>query len=314
MRKKKSKKSIDNKRNISSDIDLGNLGLEPPKIYRQQSNQQRNRDVFAKENKKTQANNLTRSEKRALETKKRKKKNSLRKFIIWITLILSFTAIGTVLSLTVFFSISTISVSGSKIYKDDEILSHCTIDTGENLFLADTQKAAQSLTKNLPYIYNAKIERKLPATIKITVTDAKVAYSIKNKDKTYILLDDNFKVLEHSAKKSKGIKILKADAKTVNPGSQVEFKNETTGECLNKLSAAIKEENFKEITSIYSLNINDNYVVYDNRIKFKLGNCNHLSDKIYQALAACEKLNASSPNVKGTMTVNNDKQIYFTEE
>ncbi|MGN0521335.1 MAG: cell division protein FtsQ/DivIB [Eubacterium sp.] len=315
MKKKKSKKAIENKRELPSDIDLGDLGLEPPKIYRQQSNQQHKKNSNEQHKKRSSSSrNLTRTEKRQIETKKRKKKNALRKALIWLIVIVSFAAVGTVLSLTVFFDINTISVSGSKIYKNDEILAQCTIDVGENLFLADTDKASKTLEQNLPYVYEAKIERKLPATIEITITDAKAAFSIKNDDKTYILLDDNFKVLEKSAEKSSGIKISKASIKTANPGYTIEFEDADVGECLNKLATSVKENNFTEITSIYSNNISDNYVVYDGRIKFKLGNCDNLDNKIYKGLAACEKLNSSSPNAKGTMTIDGGKSIYFTEE
>lgn len=313
--KKRNNKS---KKNISQDIDLGDLGLEPPKIYRHQPSSQQYQNNSRGSNNSNRGNsyskNITRTQKRELETKKRKKKNKLRKALIWIIVIISFVAVGTVLSLTVFFNINSIEVTGSKIYKSDEILSNCTIDTGENLFLADTNKASQFLQESLPYVYEAKIERKLPATIKITVTDAKAAYSIKNKNKTYILLDDNFKVLETGAEKSKGINITKAKIKTSNPGQQIVFDDNDVGECLSQLSAAVKENNFSEITSIYSNNVSDNYVVYDNRIEFKLGNCDNIADKIYQCLAACDKLNASSPNAKGTMIANGGKSIYFTED
>ena len=60
--------------------------------------------------------------------------------------------------------------------------------------------------------------------------------------------------------------------------------------------------------------LSDNYVVYDNRITFKLGNSKDLDTKIMKGLAACDKLNSSSPNATGTMTVSTDKSIYFTEE
>lgn len=56
------------------------------------------------------------------------------------------------------------------------------------------------IEENLPYVYKAEIKRKLPDTIEIKVTDAKVAYSLLCEDNTYILLDNNFKVLEKAHK------------------------------------------------------------------------------------------------------------------
>ncbi|HIY34259.1 MAG TPA: hypothetical protein IAA24_03980, partial [Candidatus Eubacterium faecigallinarum] len=68
------------------------------------------------------------------------------------------------------------------------------------------------------------------------------------------------------------------------------------------------------ITSIYSNGIKDNYVVYENRIEFKLGSCDDLESKIYQGLAACEKLNESNPNASGIMNITGGKSLYFTEK
>lgn len=49
----------------------------------------------------------------------------------WIGAVLIIIAIGTVLCLTVFFQINTISASGSKIYSSDKILSQCIIQKGK---------------------------------------------------------------------------------------------------------------------------------------------------------------------------------------
>ncbi|MGN1329211.1 MAG: cell division protein FtsQ/DivIB [Eubacterium sp.] len=298
-----------NTENFSKSLD--DLGLEPPKIYRDSERAKEIQRGYSSQKNKQQ---LTKTERRARETKKRKKRSAIRKFFIWTAVVIFVTALGAVLSLTVFFHINSITVNSNKIYTNDEILSQCTIDVGENLFMSDIKSAEQRLEESLPYIYNAEIKRKLPDKIEIEITEAKVAYSIKNQDEKYIYLDDNFKVLELGAQKTKGIKISKADIKKAVAGFKIEFKNEDTGNCLEQLANVVKDNDFTEITSIYSNNISDNYVVYDGRIKFKLGNCDDLETKIYRGLAACEQLNESSPNVKGTMTISGDKSVYFTED
>lgn len=320
--KKSQKKSASKRKQrpeSAEDRNLYDLGLEPPKIYRESRQQsdlydKTNRGQRTKRSSKNSRQNLTRAEKRQKDNKKRKKRNTFRKVMIWLAVIISFVAVGTVLSLTVFFHIDTINISGNKIYDKDEILAQCTIDKGENLFLSDTDTAKQMLEQNLPYIYNAEITRELPYTIEIKITEATPAYSIKNKDKTFILLDDNFKVLENKAKKAKGISISKADIENAVPGRTIAFKNKDIGKCLTQLSQVVKENKFDEITSIYSNNISDNYVVYDKRIEFRLGTCDELENKIYQGLTACEKLNQSNPNAKGVMTITGGKSLYFTEK
>lgn len=318
---KKSQKKTASEKRLRSDSrggqSLSDLGLEPPKIYRdsQKPLYSGNDADYGKKTAaaKGNAQNLTRAEKRQRDNKKRRKRNTFRKVIIWLTVTVAIVAVGTVLSLTVFFHIDTISVSGNELYTEEEILTQCTIDIGENLFLSDTEKAKKTLEQSLPYIYNAEISRKLPYTIQIKITEASPAYSVKN-EKKYILLDDNFKVLENDADKAQGILISKAEIDSAVPGTTAEFKDAEVGECLKMLADTVRDNSFTEITSIYSNGVNDNYVVYDKRIEFKLGSCDDLENKIYQGLTACEELNQSNPNAKGVMTVTGGKSLYFTEK
>ena len=163
-------------------------GLAPPKLYRREQQQAASRQQ-------RQAPPMTRQERRKKQNKRRRLKRSVRRALAVIGLVLLAVAIVAVLCLTVFFKIENITVTGSKVYDTEKVLSVCTIETGENLFLADTDKAAQQLQQALPYVYSAKIKRKLPGTVQIQVTDAAPAYAVKNKDKTYTLMDDRFKVL-----------------------------------------------------------------------------------------------------------------------
>ena len=314
-KKKQSKKNTNKKSYKPSKIDeeFFDLGIEPPKIYRESQS----RITQAQQKRSRQSEDyygMTRVERRQKETKRREKKNKFRKALSWIGAVLIIVALGATLCLTVFFQINNITTTGSKIYSKDKIISQCIIQKGKNLFTVDTDTAAQRIEENLPYAYKAQIKRKLPDTIEIKITDAKPTYSLLCEDNTYILLDDNFKVLEKGAQMATGIVINKTDIKSADSGHKIEFKNSDVGTCLERLGKSIKNNNFTEITSIYSNNISDNYVVYDNRITFKLGNSKDLDDKIMKGLAACDKLNESNPNATGTMTISTDKSIYFTEE
>lgn len=303
------KKEKPKKRIPDNNTNLVDLGLEPPKVYRDSQ-----KKIVSSDTRQRKKKQLSRNEKRQKDTKRRKKRNKLRKFFIWLSVAIVIAAVGVVLSLTAFFGIENITVSGNSRYTEEEILNQCIINTGENLFLADTKSASEMLELNLPYIYTADIKRKLPSTIELVITEAEPSYYIENKDKTFILLDDNFKVLETGAEKGSGIAVKKAKVTAASAGRQIEFENQDTGECLKKLSQAVRDNYIDEITAIYSNNISDNYVVYDNRIEFKLGTCDDLEHKIYQGLASCKQLNESNPNAKGVMTINGGKQIYFTEK
>ena len=248
-RQKQAKKKLNNRNSKPSKIDdeFFDLGIEPPKLYRQSQ-----KKIIQAQEKKSRQNEkygMTRVERRQKETKRREKKNKLRKTLSWIGAILVIIAIGAILCLTVFFQINNITSSGSKIYPKDKIISQCIIQKGKNLFTVDTDSAAQRIEENLPYVYKAEIKRKLPDTIEIIITDAKPSYSLLCDDNTYILLDDNFKVLEKGAQMATGIVINKTDIKSAVPGHKIEFKNSDIGTCLERLAKSVKDNNFTEIIS-----------------------------------------------------------------
>ncbi len=283
-------------------------GLEPPKLYRREQQQ-------AASHRQRQAPPMTRQERRTKQNKRRRLKRSVRRALAVIGLVLLALAIVVVLCLTVFFKIDTITVTGSKKYDADKVLSVCTIEKGENLFLADTDKAAQQLQQALPYVYSAQVTRKLPGTVQIKLTDATAAYAVKNKDKTYTLMDDRFKVLEVAQKKPKeSILIQKANLKSAKVGQTAQFANKNVAACLNQLADAISTYQFTEATAICSLGLNNNSIVYDNRIVFQLGTCDQLEKKINQGLAACAQLDQDNPSVNGTLRLTGEKQYYFTED
>lgn len=258
----------------------------------------------------------TKNEVRKRQNKKRKIKNKARSALITFIAIVGFLALGVTLSLTIFFKITDINVTGSSIYSAEEISKLSTIEIGENLFLIDSKECVTHLTESLPYIYDVKITRKLPATLNIEVTDAKAFLAIKNADKTYVLLDDRLKVLEsNAAKKPAGvIMITKTKVSSANAGYKIGFEDEEVSECIKSLVEAVKTLEMSEATSISCVDKNSNYIVYDGRITFELGNTNNLEGKLNRGLAVCKELDNHNDSIKGTVNLTVDKQSYFTEK
>ena len=255
-----------NKRNVKKQSPGGNNlprefvqnDLEPPKIYSNRSNE---------------VQKQTRTQTRRKQNKKRRLKNKVRKALLGIIFFVVLMAVGAVLSLTVFFKTESITVSGSGIYSQEQIVNASSINIGENLFLIDSKDASSRITTQLPYIYNVKIKKQLPATVKITVTDATAEFAIDNGNNTFILADDNYKVLETAAAEQPADSIVIKDAavKTAEPGKRIEFEDETASDCINKIVEAINATGMTGVTAISSRDVNNNYIIFDNRITFELG-------------------------------------------
>lgn len=290
----------------SLNSELGSFGLEPPKHYREVPTTQKRQ---APKRKQPQS-------KKNVQKKKRKASKLVKKIISIICIIIAILVILVVLSLTVFFKIEKINIVDNKQYTVNQIEAVLPIEKQKNLFLIDTKGATKKLEEKLPYIYDVKITRKLPSTVNVKITETPQVYSVTNKDKTYTLLDDNFKVLESNAeKKPKNcIEIKELGLTSTVIGQTATVDKEKKLNNLNEIIRVIKELKLGETTAIYSKDVNNNFIVYDNRITIKLGTVENIDAKVYSALTAIDRLNQSDPNVEGVLTATDDKQIYFTDK
>ncbi len=296
-------------------------GLEPPRRHSSYVHESQYSD---RENKKGNSpksvassgrRSRTKSEIRHRQDKKRRLKKGVRNFITVVIAVLVIAGVGGVLSVTVFFKVDKVSVSGSGIYSEAEIVTASGIEQGDSMFLVNRSALARNMEERMPYVYSLKVKYALPSEIKLQITDAVVAYAIKNEDKTYILLDDNFKVLENESETKKGATLISVSGKiSAVPGSTVIFEKESTMGCISEIMQAIDETNLKPVSKVESRGLTQNFIVYDSRITFKLGSCDDLNNKIYRGLAVCEKLDESNPGAKGTVDLTDEKQIYFTEK
>ena len=302
-RKKKQNAQPEQKRNIAS------LDLEPPKRYYFNDEVASSFNTVADKPK-------NKNEIRRRQNKKRKLKRGVRNVLITACVVIGIAVIGAVLSLTVFFNIASLHITGSGTYSEEQIEQLCNINIGDNMFLIDKDKCKDKLTTALPYIYDVTIKRKLPDTVSIEITEAQPAYIIKNDDKTYTLLDDNLKVLENASKdKYDGaVTISKAIPVSNEPGHTVEFENEDTLNCIKSIVEAVKAVQLEDVSVISSADKNNNSILYKNRITFELGDCKDLENKLYKALASVDELDKRNNKIKGNLNVSDGKQIYFTEK
>lgn len=296
---KKRKRSVSEK-SYNSRAPLNDL--EPPRVYRGDVKTGR-----------TQAA-PTRTQTRRRQNKKRRLKNSVRRALLAFCLLVVLLAFGVTLSLTVFFKTETVTAQGSGIYTEEEIAEASGINSGNNLFLINTDEIEDNITRRLPYIGEVTIKRELSNTVNITVSDTAASYAIANEDGTYILLDSNFKVLESAASQNPADTILISNVQidSADPGVTIVFSDDAVQQRLAEMANAVAKTGMTQATEIYTTGVSSNYIVYMNRITFELGNLSDLEDKIIRGLASCEQLDKDGSNMQGNLNLTVDKQSYFT--
>ena len=115
-----------------------------------------------------------------LEKRKARQRKARKKRFITGLIALSITLMTTaaILCLTVFFPISKITATGSKIYTSEQIVENCGVKIGDNIFAFSRKKASNTLKTNLPFIEKVEFSLKLPDMLKIKVSDAKPYYCV----------------------------------------------------------------------------------------------------------------------------------------
>jgi len=136
-----------------------------------------------------------RAKRRAAKTAGRRRRRIRLGRRTFITVLALFAAAVLVtLSLTVFFKISRVSISGNSHYSTAQIEQAAAIELQTNLFLADTS-GARSRIAAMPYVNEVKVRRKLPSTVDIQIKEATAAFQTEYGGQ-WFLCDMNTKVLE----------------------------------------------------------------------------------------------------------------------
>ncbi len=125
---------------------------------------------------------------------KRERQQKRKRRFTTCMLALAAIVIGVVLSLTVFFKISTVEVTGTSQYSKETILNVCGVDTGDNLFLVKKSRVADKIGRALPFTGEITVKRSFPNKIIIQVTDSVPNGAVACED-GYALLNQDQKVL-----------------------------------------------------------------------------------------------------------------------
>ncbi len=154
------------------------------------------------------------------------------------------TVIFLLLSMTVFFKITTITVKGSSIYSAEEICEASGIKGGSNLIRTNMSRAEEKITSQLIYIESAELKRSFPSGIEITVKPCREAISAEYEE-GYCLLSEGGKVLK-MAEQPFPDTIVVYGARTIPEEALWVESEETSAASSEVTSATDKEDAIKE--------------------------------------------------------------------
>ncbi len=260
-----------------------------------------------------QPEQLSRDERRSLDKKKRDKQRKIKQIIMSFILLVLVVCLGVVLSLTVFFKISKIEVTGDTVYSKSLVASKCGVSIGDNLFRVNADKVNKSLVSALPYIDGAAVKRKMPGTLIIDITAAGETAAVAAQ-KGFIILGSSGRVLDSDANMLKeSVPLIDGVAVSeCTEGATVKLNDEKKQEALLSLLEAVDESGIKLLTDIKITDISNIKLIYDGRITIKVGDISDIVNKLKRAAAAIEKENEMSLTTVGVLNVKTAPNSYFS--
>lgn len=211
----------------------------------------------------------------AQKKKRRKKKAKITLFLLFVISIL----VLCVLSLTVFFKIETISVAGNSTYTAEEILSAAEINKGDNLIRVSGEKLSEKLSVMLPFIEKVKVEKTLPDSLKLIVTETKEEFCFVNKGNCFSANKNGKIIKKYDTVPEELIKVTVSDNVKFTPGKKILFNNEREQTLFEDYLDLTQELKYK----VNFINISDyfaSYIKIDDRIIVKFGSSSYFDDKV----------------------------------
>lgn len=212
------------------------------------------------------------------------KKINAKKIIVSIFILLFIALCGTIYYLTTpAFNISNIEVYGNDKNTVDTYISLSKINIGTTNIFAVTQNSIRKNIKENPYVEEVTIQRKLPNTLQINITERKVTYQVEYSN-SYIYIDEQGYILEISEEKKdilliNGFSTIK---NSIEPGQRL------IEEDLIKLNVVAKVTNYCKYNTIEnkitSIDVTDdtNYILYfkEDKKTVYLGDASNLSERL----------------------------------
>lgn len=215
----------------------------------------------------------------ALKAKQRKRRRRKKQAAVILVLILLISMVTlVVLSLTVFFKTAEIKIEGSKTYTAEEIISAAEISIGDNLFLLSESKISERLQKQLPFIDEVKLERVLPETLKITVSETKEEICFLKGTDIFSANKKGKVIKEYTALPENMIWVTVSDDTKLSAGSMVSFVSEREADLFDSFFKMVDEYDF-DVNFINISDPYDSYMKLENRLIIKFGSGSYFENK-----------------------------------
>lgn len=225
------------------------------------------------------------------ETGISRRKRKKRLMLFYISAFSAVVVCAVLLCVFVFFRVDTVTVIGGNSYRQEDILSICNIQEGDNLVLLATREREAELEHRFPYIEEVRIRRRLPSTVEVHIKEAVTSYSVESASGKYLYVSRAGKVLEFASMPYAGTAVIRGTTPTAKePSEIIDFEEEEAALVFEAITAQLREKDVAGITDVDMTNRYDVTMTYDSRILFRFGNTNSMRYKMAFGLEMLDRL------------------------
>lgn len=249
------------------------------------------------------------------KVQKRKKRN--KRIIKWTSIAVIVIG-GVIFALcSPIFNIKNITAVNNNILSQDTLISLSGLKTDQNIFRFLKSDVEKNLKEN-PYVESVRVNRKLPDTVEIDVTERQRNFSIKFLN-GYAYINNQGYILEISEENG-GLPVIQGTEtaeENIVPGNRLDLNDLKKLETVIKIVKIAKENEIAEKISLLDISNKDEYILYFEGEKKTayLGDGSNLNTKMLYVKEIMEKYEAGK---EGTIFVdgdfNNKFKAYFREK
>lgn len=243
--------------------------------------------------------------------KRMRRRRRLMPIYIFTVLVLT-ACLGISLSMTLFFNVSSILVTGTAPqYLPEEIVVSSGVEKGENLLRLDVKELEEQIESEMIYIEKAEVSKKYPDAVVIDVQACHESYNVFF-DNGILMTSESGKIITNSTETEEELPAVYGfNPVVLTPGLHISSSDDTKNIIFETFTEIMSKEMGYPITSI---DMSDKYniaVVFDDRIEFSLGNWNEIPYKITLAEAVIDRL---GDDKSGYLTMVGNNQISFRDK
>ena len=221
-----------------------------------------------------------------------------------------------ILAMTLFFRVDAVVATGQVRYSAEEICEASGVKEGDNLYLLNKYDVSSRIRSALPYIEDIRINRKLPDTLLIEVTECGTPLALEQEGIVWIISSRGQIVDQKTPEEAEGYgTITGCELLAPSVGTEIALVTEYSvkEESLRSLLTELNRAGMLEkVDGIRLEDLSTLYLDYDGRFTVKLPYGADYAFKLRALRSYLEDTDVIQENMTGTFDMQTDEdQTYF---